>query len=211
MSKVMRAIDAKSFIIGVLSAVVVCVGGLAIAEENPAQLIPLQVGNTWVYSQSKSDKSGGILQLEDAYARVVEEKKVGDKTWYKYLEFGDNYWVRNDTGGQYEADCFFTGTSPDKDTEEYLFLRYPVQDTPIKYEVPSGDVMNVVSESVAVKTEAGEFRCYHYRIVDSEVESEVEFTVDLFISPGKGLVRNCMEDEESITVYELKKIWLMDK
>ena len=175
-----------------------------VAQELPVDLIPLQVGNTWNYSQSELDKSGKLLRRKGVQAKVADEKKIGNKHWYKYQEFGDNFWVRNDTGGQYEAILDDEETSPNKNTKEILFYRYPAKATPTKYKLEFGE-MTLVSKSTTVETKAGKFACYHYRLVESELK------IDMFMSPGKGLVKNRIEDDTSIKITELISMRLRDK
>lgn len=174
------------------------------AQEAQSGLIPLKVGNTWNYSLSRYDKAGKLLGREDATAKVAEEKKVGPKTWYKLNEFGDDFWVRDDAEGQYEAVLNYEEeTSPDRRTRESLFYRYPVDETPFKYKLEFGE-MTVVSDSTEVTTNAGKFSCYHYQLVETDLK------IDMFIARGKGLVKHRFEDEAEVSVAELESMRLVE-
>lgn len=184
--------------LAVVSLTVVSVHAL----QNKLEVIPLRVGNKWEFSESEFDKSRTLLKRETVFASVVEEKTIETKTWYKYREFGNDFWVRSGEGGQYEAVLDdFDQTSPNKDSEEILFFRYPVTKTPVKYKSQFGD-MKVISRDAEVTANAGTFTCYHYQILESDLR------IDIFVAPGKGLVKNRFEDETSVRIAELESFRL---
>ena len=177
---------------------------IAIAQDKPPILIPLQVGNTWSYTQTETDKSGKSLGRIVVSARVVADQKIGSKHWFKYQEFGDDFWIRNGPGGQFEAVLEDDETSPGKNTKEILYYRTSKNTLPFKYELEYGD-MTLISKSKSVSTKAGKFKCYHYQLVESDLK------IDMFIAPGKGLIKHRYEDESSVKTSELKSMTLKMK
>ena len=139
------------------------------------ELYPLKVGNYWKY-EVKGKSTYFVTN------KVVDKKVIGHKTWYKYIEYGEIYWIRNGKGGQYEAMDWLDNANPKtKPKHEVLFFKYPLKST-IQYKVPSNTIQALLPLK-SIKTPAGEYRCILYKMI-----TKGKVLAENCIAPGVGVV-----------------------
>ena len=118
-------------------------------------LYDLKVGSTWTY-QVEGGSSDTVTNS------ITGMQQIQGKIWYKLVEYGDTFWVRNDDSGQIEAANFFDSEpTPQDEPEEVLIYKYPAKagetwdadGTPITYKGLS-----------TVTVPAGTFDCHEYLI-----------------------------------------------
>ena len=109
MSKVMRAIDVKSFIIGVLSAIAVLIGGLAIAEE--ALYSPTIF--EWAVLQANAERALDVHE-DPLWEGVRIKARVG----WELVNIGDEPYQL------LEAEIWSPVTGLDHDSREFQSLQY---------------------------------------------------------------------------------------
>ena len=121
-----------------------------------AELYPLTVGSWWTYKVSGENYT-------ETTNRVTESKVIGGKTWYRLIDHGDTFWVRNGPEGQVEAMALF-GTDADQPVDaldETLVFKYPV--SPGAVYALGEDQVRVDGERT-ITTAGGEFVCLQYVI-----------------------------------------------
>lgn len=161
------------------------------------EIVPLQVGYTWTFEKVVTDRTGKITDKGTDRALVKEAREIDGTTWFRYVEFGDEFWIRNGEGGQFEADLV------EKDGKtvieaKYVFFRYPVEKAPVTYQTPHTTV-TLHTASRRVVTPAGTFRCHHYTLDEPDIASEMS------VAPGIGLVWHRYTDKKTgeVTVRRL--------
>ncbi len=172
----------------------------ALAEDPaPKEIVPLVVGNRWEYRRTETDRRTGRTFPDETDKAAVHEKRViGGKTWFRYTEFDDEFWVRSGPDGQSELRDFDEEGDPDPNSGA-VFYRYPVAKVPLEYEV-GGSKITVVATDRVVTTPAGRFTCYVYRLV------EPGLVVEMSVAPGVGLVKHRFDLKDSnLVVAELVK------
>ena len=78
-----------------ISFLVGCVSKPFYSASEPDAIIPLKVGNRWVFTELGNNATHIV--------NVIKSSNADDNTWYQYNEFGDKFWLRNHNGYQYEA------------------------------------------------------------------------------------------------------------
>lgn len=138
---------------GLLLALALGWMGHAVAGD---ELYPLRVGSWWEYKVS-GENYGTITN------RIAESRVIDGVTWYRLIDHGDTFWIRNGRDGQIEAIALY-GTDarhPVDDLEETLVFKYPV--TPNETYRMGEDRVKVTGERT-VTLPAGEFVCTMYVI-----------------------------------------------
>lgn len=172
---------------------------LLCANDMQAQaIIPLHVGNHWVYEKA-SFHAGSVIARDTVTNSVNNSVQVAGNTWYVIQEFGDEFLIRNTPEGQVELDTLAVNAIGDY--TEVLMFRFPRR-KPFTYRVYDLNLVTVDSKKHKVKNPDQTFRCYRYEIVP--IDSEVE-KIEVFIHPGIGIIshkRTTGEQEETHTLLE---------
>ena len=138
------------------------------------ELIPLSIGNSWAYIDTVSGKK--------LYAKVDTKQEINGVTWYRYNEFGDLFWVRNEGEKQFEAIDYFGAKSIDQvsDINESVVLRTDVA----AYEFSGDNKASYKPCSRPTKVPAGTFDCH---IITFDL-GEDQFSASYY-APGVGLIK----------------------
>lgn len=120
-----------------------------------AELFPFSVGANWTYQLE-----GGTS--DTVTTTVAEAKTIDGLTWYRLVEYGDSFWVRNAEHGQVEAVNYYDA-NPDE-------AGSPGQVLIFKYPAIEGEVWNNVDSPTTyrgmktITVLAGTFECHEYYI-----------------------------------------------
>lgn len=156
-----------------LACAVLLVGTVQVAAAG--ELYPLTVGSWWTYKVSGENYT-------EATNRIAESGLIGSKTWYRLIDHGETFWVRNGPEGQVEAMALF-GTDADQPVDaldETLVFKYPVSPGTV-YPLGEAQQVSVVGERT-LTTGGREFTCIQYVI-----EMDGDFAAQC-ITPGVGPV-----------------------
>ena len=140
-----------------------------------SELIPLEVGNYWVF---KEKHTGRIEQ-----ARVLAKAELDGVVWYQYRELDDRniFVVSNTNEGQIE---FEQSTG-----QIELVLTYPVT---AKTTYNQFGIKTQVTPNVELAVPAGTFNTYQYTFFTETGDSNTQ----LWVSPVFGPVRLKYDSEE---------------
>ncbi len=120
---------------------------------NADALFDLHVGDTWHYETS-GDPNDSVTN------RISEIRTNAGATWYRLIEYGETYWVRNSESGQVEAIDYFETDLPEQPkAQESLIFKFPATpgdswrtgETIIRYEG--------IEE---IQVPAGTYKCHMY-------------------------------------------------
>lgn len=188
--------NSKAFVLSVATFLLGTVINPCVAKSDQRQdLVPLAVGNKWTFEKRVLDKSSSLETTKEAEAEVLEAKKIGSNTWFRYRECGDDFWVRQGIDGQYEAEVSQSGDALQID-KQFLFFRYPVEQTPQTYQA-GPNTIKVLADAQQVTIPAGEFSCCVYEL------SDAGGSIRMYVAPGVGLVKHRHEDKDQVKVMEL--------
>lgn len=163
----------------------------------PEPILPLAVGNTWVYTTVSYDYEGAPRDTVTRLEGVFADSTVDGETWYA--------WGKGETSDEAEADAFHHTRSRLWYTlrDDGLWRGPPGSATPwheIPYPASVGETnrprlidgrtvgggnMTLVSTDTTVTVAAGTFRCYHYQ--EQGVYTPYHAN-DRFYAPGVGRV-----------------------
>lgn len=153
-------------------------------------LIPLDLGNRWVYLKTTKDEKGTVIDHSEAQSRVVGVHRFGGETWYCVDEFGLGIWTRNSADGQLKADVSFDASKLFSVNRTELYFKYPanVGDSwklntgePDGLEPQDEQTIKVVKVDHPTKVRAGEFSCVVYE--------HVEYGTRFYMASGTGIVK----------------------
>lgn len=138
---------------GLLLALALCWLTPAVAAE---ELYPLTVGSWWQYKVAGENDT-------QTTSRITESKVIGSETWYRLVDHGATYWIRNGGEGQLEAIALFgtDGNAPAQDLAETLVFKYPVA---LGETYAMGEDQVRVDGERTITTAGGEFVCTMYII-----------------------------------------------
>jgi hypothetical protein len=137
------------------------------------EIIPLNVGNLWIYKTEKFDQNSNQDQPQYSSHCILKDTiKFGE---LYYLFEGFLPWINKKDGLYVLA----------QDTVAELFLKYPaaVNDVYIN-KLKDSIIIKKTDEKVNVP--AGNFTCYKYEVNNS---ANTTVTSYLYIAPGKGIVQ----------------------
>jgi len=118
-------------------------------------LFDLKVGSSWVYQVEGGSQSS-------VTNRISEARTVKGVKWYKLIEYGEIFWVRNTKYGQVEALNFFDRVPEElEDAEEVLIFKYPA-DIGEKWDNNGSPTTYKGVETMTVPL--GTFECHMYFI-----------------------------------------------
>jgi len=157
-------------------------------------LIPLDLGNRWVYLKTTKDDNGTVIGHSEAQSRVVGVHHFSDEEWYCLDEFGFGVWTKNATEGHLEADVTFDkGTSLLAVDKTDLFFKYPAKvgdswklntGEPDGLESRDEQTIKVAKVDHPTIVPAGEFSCVVYELVEFGAAS-----TRFYVAPGTGIVK----------------------
>ena len=130
-------------------------------------LIPLAVGNYWVYEWVRYDSLGNETIIDTIRVNICNSTIVNGTRVY-YWSWDDSYedatLIANLTGGVYDFGIVYNDSVHLHDTlgTHYLWLKYPASVGETFYSSAENDSMTVVSISRPIMVPAGLFTCYEY-------------------------------------------------
>ena len=154
-----RAFTMNRYIVLILSLFLVrCASHGVTMDEKAVQtgyLFDLHVGMSWTY-QVEGEDSKTVTN------KITAVRTIGGQQWYKLIEYGDIFWVRNTERGQVEAANFFArDPAPEDKPEEALVFKYPVTNGETWDNLESPTTYNGTE---VVTVPAGTFECHIYFI-----------------------------------------------
>lgn len=143
-------------------------------------LMPLEIGNIWVYELSTIDTTTGELTVNkiDTF-RVENDTAIGGETFYKISGMGprgtlatnreDGFWINGPMGNPLMLAKF-----PGVEGDDFSMTVGPqlIQNT-------------LVKTGLKIEVPAGEFYCYQY----SQILGSIRRTTYNYFAPGVGLVK----------------------
>lgn len=154
-------------------------------NSSSGEIIPLKVGNRWVYKLTQFDEEGDVLGSDQYAARVDRDTVLNNETWYFLVDANrilalatnraDGYWVREVT----VLAGAVVGVG-----EPYLSAKYPAT---VGEMYPNDDdyVTTVTSTGTEVSIPAGAHDCYQYLRMSATRPYESTF---YYRAPGVGTV-----------------------
>lgn len=116
-------------------------------------LFELHIGDTWRYELVGDAENSVINQISESKTNVGQ-------TWYRLVEYGETYWIRNASEGQVEAVEYFESELPSQPkVNEALIFKYPAQ---IGDSWGSGDTLISYEGVEKVTVPAGTYDCHMY-------------------------------------------------
>lgn len=164
------------------------------AQINTLEIMPLKVGNEWVYKVTDYEVSGQIEDQKEEIWTVVKDTVISNEKVF-YTNEGFSYLNRND--GLYTYDS--------TDSTYTKFVKYPgiVGES---FTTFSGERSTIISTNKMVTGPAGTFNCYQYSTIISSLLTEV-----IYFSPGSGLIKAEAIRKDSIQKTYLHKSWELTK
>ncbi len=156
---------------------------IVIAPEKPQEIIPLAVGNYWVYEVSHYHNPDSLIRLHTERWSVESVVYRNEATWYRILiESDEDRWryFRNNEFGLIELRL-----SPESAD---LLYKYPV-DSSEQWEIGWDYILGALSTE-DVEVDAGIFTsCVHYLQSDNIVIDWQNY-LESWIKPDIGIVRS---------------------
>jgi hypothetical protein len=181
----------------VLSLIVAVLTGCK-KDDNPVNtdtvtgaLMPLKIGNFWVFETTYYDTSGSIMGVDTTGFMVVRDTTINNEKWY-FIGFDSTAkeMISNRSNGLWYA-RLASGT--DSAIAPYLYAKYPAS---VNYSWLLSDSSKVkvmsIDTSLALPTIPDtNFRCYLYGHIEKGATRSLYFK---FIAPGIGFVRDAAYD-----------------
>ena len=176
--------SSKCFKLALLVIFIVVFPACLVAGDNDNTLIPLAIGNSWVYQidMFMGDSPTPVQTLTDT-AVIKSKKEWGGHTWYSFSEPSAESaeYLRYSDNGQYRL--LIDRENPDGKAERFADLPLKVNDSWIIANKSITVVVEAAEETVTVP--AGEFDgCYRCRL---SMPEGVEGT--MWLKPGVGQVK----------------------
>lgn len=194
-----QSIHKKRIIAGAALLAVAVAGALLISKHQPKksfsaeELIPLSVGNKWVY---RTYKGSNRNHFSESISFVKSQSVIAGKVWYEHTELGDTFYSRNDKHGHYNAEVREKNGKVVILNSDLVY-KYPVKLTPQWYKDSYNNKIKVAQRNIDVFTPAGKFKCLLY-IISSD-----GYTCKNYISPGVGLIKSIRIHRNDRTTDEL--------
>ncbi len=179
----------------------------------PTELIPLAVGNEWVYEKTGDGGSpvyterviGSILRNGQSWFLVRGGEDPGqrdsDEDW--------EYWTGNTAEGNADVEYSIANeTMQGVFSEPFVYFRYPVGAGETYQLDDDLTEIQVVAVDARVTVPAGEFECilYQERLADTPDD---EYMGSWWVCPGVGVVRSEWIHEGEVTVDVLRSYELV--
>ena len=181
-------------------------------ESKREDLIPLQVGNTWVHRTRIIDaRDNGIRSEETDTLTVVGDTLVSGERWYSIRSTFGSFLATN------REDGYWTSLPPEiGPLKPTLGYKYPAEvgETFMRPSWPDSATIRVISLDTTVTVELGTFTAAHYAQISEEGDEPQP--CDFFVAPGVGILKkvspwvNARTGEvlryevEELIAYELK-------
>ena len=186
----------------------------ALPEAQDGALVPLALGNQWLYEVD------GPGDVEMSLERIVGLIRRDGQTWY-LLRGGQNpgvrdtdedweMWVTNTSGGHadatYEVD---PATGLGRWVEASVYFAYPAEVGMLVR--PNETVrVRVLAIGEAVTVPAGAYECIVYEETIGDLPA-AEYSVRYWVHPGVGIIRSHLIDGTSETVSALRSYELVER
>jgi hypothetical protein len=151
-----------------------------VSSIDTASILPLALGNTWLYRDAALWPDGSLKGFSYDYHRQVTFdtiiRGIRWSVWGDTLHCNDcstGEWVSNQSSG------LWTGWP----TENLTYLRLPFPAPVGTQAVSKYEEWTVISQSITITVPAGTFQCYQYR------QGAAGGGHDYFFAPGVGMVR----------------------
>jgi len=164
------------------------------SQESPAEIVPLTIGNTWIYQSKMYDSSDAMIDQWIDTTRIIGDSTINGEKWFwfnwNFYVSSSTYLIKNTPTGY----CQF---------DRNLLINAPVLN--YKYPAKSGDVYNVIFQFkdsiwsfqrtvVTVDTEvivpSASYSCLLYYNPRVPLTSATEVTEqEYFIATGTGIVK----------------------
>ena len=143
--------------------------------DEPTELIPLKIGNSWDYILTHYDSNGTIINSNEQIDELYKDTVISGITWYAYKEDYISYFyaLSNKSDGVW---VYFGNID-----SSVLFYKYPTftGEKHLEYEV--------ISLNTEVTTNAGNFKCLHIKY---DFSGDGYTHLEVFIAPGIGKVKS---------------------
>ncbi len=161
-------------------SIVVSLSCCSDSPTKPAQkteIVPLSVGNVWIYQNYKLDSNGTIIKEYYDTLRVIKDTIIDGTIWYTYYAPSGDLWFQNNVNGSrdysilhptWDLNCAIY-KFPGKAGDEFL------NSGPGSKKIDSTDAIYI--------TKIGSFKCFKY--IDNYSFGK---GADYYVSPGIGLV-----------------------
>jgi|GEM_PF-4498743 len=163
------------------------------------EIVPLSVGNVWIYQNRKLDSNGTIIKEYFDTIRVIKDTIIDGTRWYTYFEPSSDLWYQNDEYGYRNYTILYP-------TWYHYYALY-------KFPGKSGEEFEgfgrkkIDSTDAIYITKIGSFKSFKY--IDNDKYSFGKFA-DYYVSPGIGLVcrilYNKTETSEEYYIEYLKEL-----
>jgi hypothetical protein len=194
----MRIVYVISFFV---FAIVGCESQSAYVEPLDDVIMPLALGNTWVYELTRFADDGSVGSVELDTTRIVKVTDyTGEVRYYTYFE--------NDMGSYYtnKSDGLWSGSFSSAGSRSQLSVPYPAEigdftdlDTMIQYIWDSTmrdrlydtviTRITLKEKNVGVEVKAGTYACYHYEMqMKRGYSGLVVFNSDYYYAPNVGRI-----------------------
>ncbi|MDW3646396.1 MAG: hypothetical protein R8P61_05025 [Bacteroidia bacterium] len=145
-------------------------------------LIPLDLGNQWVYHRELL-KDGEVIERDTVRNWIDISFDIAGKEYYSLHEFGDVFVVRNSRKGQFEIDTLSRGE--DGKFLEVMMFRKPHKKKVIEYQTFGEDRVKVYPTKERIQSIAGDFDCIKYEILPG---NNPDRKIETYVAPGIGIV-----------------------
>jgi hypothetical protein len=123
----------------------------------PNVILPLQVGNTWIYQRSSFDTQGSIIAQDTLTQRIARDTLISGERWYIWeTPFGLSM-------GTLRSDGYWTYVGG----EPALALHYPASRNETYKLTESGPVVHVLAVDTLITVPFGTFACIAYEQLSS--------------------------------------------
>jgi hypothetical protein len=139
------------------------------ASQN-CDIVPLAVGNTWIYQIINYDTLGNETARFNDTTSIVTDTVIDGETWYTYEQSSE--WYTNKIDGFY---LFINN-------KKVMIYKYPVKKGDA-FSMREGSNILIESNDTLITTAAGTFSCVTYKIIEnSSLETKMYF------APGIGRI-----------------------
>jgi hypothetical protein len=176
--------------------------GTAVVGNKTVEILPLAIGNQWIYSVQPYDVNGSFYSPWEGGRTVLADTMIDGEKWFTWDSTDVRHFWINHSDGFYLYPATWSDGSSIKKTKQ-LYYKYPgtVGDAPpylrTKYtDHSSYDTYEIVSTDSLFTTPAGDFHCYVYEFYSYSEDSAThtktkeasKYKYFYFYAPGVGLV-----------------------
>jgi hypothetical protein len=136
-------------------------------------IIPLKVGNLWIYKTDKYDQNGTLNSSQYSSHCILKDTSKYGETFYLFEGFLP--WINKADG------LYVLG----QDSLPELFLKYPAPEND-SYTNKMNDSIIIKKTDEKLNIPSGNFKCYKYQVNNTANPNITSF---LYVSPGTGIVQ----------------------